>query len=205
MPEADKFTALGAGNGFPACLLTGEEGDTEHDLAKVMHIFYNLHRMTVEGVIGVSDVWIDGIGEFGSNDPDIGLEPVERVCAFTQFTEVPSTGVVTGYRSGDANGQQAGSIRITPLSLPDSKHHIVVDILLNDYRFEPGVFYETDTYYSSNPLGLYEGVYEYYFKHEIDCGGVTLYGGSINFPSPSDEPEGPIPKVTGFEFYTYPA
>ena len=123
MPVADKFTALGAGNGFPECLqrvdvdnfnywttLSGVNKDAptvtdalvKDSLVLAMELYWNTHKLigevssnrTVSGATGYPRIVTNAaVSKRNSGDDSFELPPKDRVCA-------NSAGIQKGYDGG---------------------------------------------------------------------------------------------------------
>ena len=99
MPTATEFTALGAGNGFPACIPVAEypdssiteagaHGQTNLKLNEMMHVFWNLysidftHTLTVGAnpPIVVSDTLTAERRDPATIRPFLESKPINRIC-----------------------------------------------------------------------------------------------------------------------------
>ena len=85
MPETEKFTALGMGNGLPYCMERVDVSDFTHvapmTLTQATHVYYNIYSMEGTASLTNDDVTLS------VSDPVIADEdeknPVDRVCGIS--------------------------------------------------------------------------------------------------------------------------
>ena len=111
MPEADKFTALGAGNGFPECLQRVDVSKYDHwvtlggnrdwqlfdesktGLTECMNFYWNIHAMLCDSS---EEFWSEDSGTIiniytKTNENPDNPEPKERVCG-QELTDLSMNG-----------------------------------------------------------------------------------------------------------------
>ena len=225
MPVTTSFTALGAGNGFPSCLITNTQAlyTPSKSIGEVMNVFWGLSKINIEnlgmtnndvtGITHVFDISVSDIDLTTQTDPldnqTLYPEPNQRVCAKTTFSgnKISSFTGSNGdsFSAGDPSSGPdyvAAEVSASLVIRPTTKEDIPAE---DEYGLFQDVIELNWQYNSGYGLDQVQTIYTAYEPsagydaiHTIMIGDIQLWGATY---APSGNPK--RPRITSFDFYTY--
>lgn len=225
MQTATPFTALGAGNGFPSCLITNTQAlyTPSKSIGEVMNVFWGLSKINIEnlgmtnndvtGITHVFDISVSDVDLTTQVDPSdnqtLYPEPEQRVCAKTTFggNKISSfTGLnIDSFSAGDPGTSPdyvSAEVSASLVIRPTTKEDIPAE---DEYGLFQDVIELNWQYNSGGGPDQVQTIYTAYEPpagydaiHTIMMGDIQLWGATY---APSGNPK--TPRVTSFDFYTY--
>tara|TARA_B110000285_G_scaffold216938_1_gene264731 strand:- start:707 stop:1351 length:645 start_codon:yes stop_codon:yes gene_type:complete len=212
MPIAEKFKALGAGNGFPGCVETDPNMTTGYALEEVVNLFWNTATVNVANVSssyegfhpdGAFSVQINKLDLkepkdrvkndiFMQNDGDAFSYPGTEAEDHFDYADAAATiSTIFNPVKGEDSGNFSGKFNLSKQSYGNPTFEL--------RAYGNASFYIDERVMQYHPFELNQP-----HDHTVVVGGITFYGYYQDnaFQLPFDQTRDP--HITSIDLYTYP-